>query len=186
MSPCPSLTASSYRAIAAKCLSETDPLTGTKAISHQPISERLDKLVLLEHQLGEAERIPPEKRKIAIIFHNYPLGTTTSGAPPFSTPPFGDQPLLGRCKAQGYQLDIHPRGWEKADGCDIISAMTNDQRWLTDDELAKSRGKNLRLPYEEWLAQLPGVCEGNNGEALGLPPANCLPNKGICWCAAAC
>jgi cobaltochelatase CobN len=69
--------------IAAKCVSETDPLTGTKTASHRPIPERLDKLVRLSINWAKLRRIPPEERKIAIIFHNYPPRNDNIGCAAF-------------------------------------------------------------------------------------------------------
>ena len=164
--------------IAAKCVSETDPITNAKTVSHKVIPERLDKLVRLSINWARLRYIPPEQRKVAIIFHNYPPRNDNIGCAAFLDSAPSAINLLRNMQAQGYQLDGIPENGQKLMDA-IISGMTNDQRWLTDDEMARrSAAQTSSSQYAEWFAELPADARGKMEQHWGPPPGKLLSYKG--------
>ena len=160
--------------IAAKCISAADPGTHAQKVSHKPIPERLDKFVRMSINWARLRHIPPEKRKIAIIFHNYPPRNDNIGCAAFLDSAPSAINLLRKMEAQGYRLDSIPEDGKTLMAI-ILDGMTNDQRWLTDDELARrAAAKTPRDRYVEWLDELPENAVSKMKRHWGPPVGNHL------------
>jgi cobaltochelatase CobN len=164
--------------IAAKCVSEPDPLTGAKTFSNKPIPERLDKMVSLTINWAKLRHIPTEKRKVAIIFHNYPPRNDNIGCAAFLDSAPSAINLLQAMQKQGYQLDFIPENGKKLMET-IISGLTNDQRWLSAEELAsRTVAKTSANQYAEWLAEIPVDAKDKMVKHWGPPPGRLFNYKG--------
>ncbi|NLE04838.1 MAG: cobaltochelatase subunit CobN, partial [Crenarchaeota archaeon] len=164
--------------IAAKWISEIDPLTGTKITSHKPIPERLNKLVRLSINWGKLRHIPNEKRKVALVFHNYPPKNDHIGDAAGLDTAASAINLLREMQKQGYTLENVPEtGKDLMDT--IINGLTNDQRWLSADELAKRAvAKISHAQYIQWFNELPIDVRKKMEKQWGKPPGELFNYKG--------
>jgi cobaltochelatase CobN len=164
--------------IAAKWLSETDPLTGAKITSYKPIPERLDKLVRLSLNWAKLKHIPNQEKKVAIILHNYPPQNDTIGHAAGLDTAASVMNLLRDLQKQGYLLDGLPENSKKLMDL-IINGLTNDQRWLSADELAKRAiAKTSKEQYAQWLGELPIDAQEKMLKQWGKPPGKLFSYKG--------
>ncbi|MEM2081317.1 MAG: cobaltochelatase subunit CobN [Candidatus Bathyarchaeia archaeon] len=164
--------------IAARQISEKDPLTGTKITSYVIIPERLDKLVRLSVNWAKLRYIPNEKRKVALIFHNYPPRNDNIGSAAGLDAAASAMNLLREMQKQGYSLDYLPENGQKLMDT-IINGLTNDQRWLSPDELAaKAVAKIPRAQYLKWFNELPADVKEKLEKHWGKPPGKLFNYKG--------
>nr|WP_320012544.1 cobaltochelatase subunit CobN [uncultured Desulfobulbus sp.] len=163
--------------IAAKCVTRTDPQTGAKMVAHQPIPERLDKLVRMSINWARLRHTPPAERKIAIIFHNYPPRNDNIGCAALLDSAPSAINLLHKMEERGYSLEGIPKdGKQLMEG--ILSGLTNDQRWLTDDQLAhRAVATTSRSRYRQWLDELPRDAREKMERHWGDPPGKHLSYK---------
>ncbi len=164
--------------IAARCVSEADPMTQAKKISHTIIPERMDKFVRMSINWARLRHIPPEKRKVAIIFHNYPPRNDNIGCAALLDSAPSAINLLQKMEDQGYQLDSIPEDGKTLMEA-IINGMTNDQRWLTPDAMAqRAVDKTPAERYGEWFAELPEDAREKMETHWGPIPGKLLTYKG--------
>ena len=110
--------------IAARWISETDPLTGTKITSHKVIPERLNKLVRLSINWAKLRHIPNDQRRVAVIFHNYPPKNDSIGSAAGLDTAASAINLLREMQKQG-QLPQEHRRWQI---CSCVSEMSAKNR----------------------------------------------------------
>ena len=164
--------------IAARWISETDPLTGTKITSHKPIPERLNKLVRLSINWAKLRHIPNEKKKVAIIFHNYPPRNDHIGDAAGLDTAASAINILREMQKQGYLLDSLPENGKTLMDT-IINGLTNDQRWLSADELAgRAVAKISHARYIQWFNELPVDAREKMQKQWGKPPGDLFNYKG--------
>jgi cobaltochelatase CobN len=164
--------------IAAMRLSETHPLTGTRIIKFEPISERVAKLVRLSLNWGKLKRLPNEEKKVAIIFHNYPPRNDTIGHAFGLDAPVSVMNILQDLKGKGYRLDDLPENGQKLIE-EIINGLTNDRRWLSSEELAERAIAKIPLAqYNEWFKELPQDAQSKMEKDWGKPPGKLFNHKG--------
>jgi cobaltochelatase CobN len=156
--------------MAAMDYNKINSLTGTKILQFEPIPERVDKVARLGVNWAKLKSIPNSKRKVAIIFHNYPPRNDTIGKAFAIDTPVSILNLLTDMKNAGYTLDSIPEsGQELIDG--IIDGLTNDLRWLSTEELAKRAvGKTSTKQYTEWFNELPSDAKQTMQNKWGKPP----------------
>jgi cobaltochelatase CobN len=155
--------------MAAMDSTKINPLTGTKILTFEPIPERVDKVARLSINWAKLKHIPNSKRKVAIIFHNYPPRNDTIGKAFAIDTPVSILNLLNDMKDAGYTVDSIPEsGQELIDG--IINGLTNDLRWLNLEELAKRAvGKTSSKQYTKWFNELPSDAQNKMQEKWGEP-----------------
>jgi cobaltochelatase CobN len=164
--------------IAAMKLSETHPLTGTRIIKFEPISERVAKLVRLSLNWGKLKRVPNEEKRVAIIFHNYPPRNDTIGHAFGLDAPVSVINILQDLKEKGYRLDNLPENGQKLIE-EIINGLTNDRRWLSSEELAERAIAKIPLvQYTEWFKELPQDVQIKMKADWGKPPGKLFNHKG--------
>ena len=135
--------------------SEKDLSTGLKITKFKPIPDRMEKAVDLALNWAKLSRISNDKKKVAIIFHNYPprndqiacafgLDSTKSVAD-----------LLKAMKEDGYIVDDIPEtGDELIDM--ILKRATNDQRWNSEDDILNMAVGNVPFEKcEDFFSYLP-------------------------------
>jgi cobaltochelatase CobN len=164
--------------VAARCISDIDPSTGTRITSNKPIPERLDKMVRLSINWAKLRHIPAKDKKVAIILHNYPPRNDNIGsAAGLDSAPSAIN-LLKAMKAQGYKLDYLPENGQKLMEI-ILNGLTNDQRWLSPDELANRAIATVpAAQYLQWFNELPADVKKKLEEQWGKPPGNLFNYKG--------
>jgi cobaltochelatase CobN len=164
--------------IAARWISEVDPITGTKITSHKSIPERLDKLVRLSINWGKLRYIPNEKKKVALFFHNYPPRNDHIGSAAGLDSAASAINLLRVMQKHGYLLDSLPENG-KALMDSVINGLTNDQRWLSADELAeRAVAKISHAQYVQWFNELPVDVREKMKKQWGKPPGDLFNYNG--------
>jgi cobaltochelatase CobN len=156
--------------IAARWLSETDPITGSKITLNKPIPERLEKLVRLSINWAKLRHIPNSEKKVAIIFHNYPPKNDTIGHAAGLDSAASVMNLLRDFQKQGYTLEGLPENGQKL-MAEVINGLTNDRRWLSADELSeRAIDKIPKEQYTHWFSELPVEPQEMILKHWGKPP----------------
>jgi len=155
--------------ISAKVKSEVDPVTKAKTVSYMPIPDRMDKVVSMGINWARLRHIPSEERRVAIIFHNYPPRNDNIGCAALLDSAPSCINLLHKMEEQGYRMDYMPESG-KALMESIIDGMTNDQRWITADEMARrAAAQTPSEMYKEWFAKLPEDARAKMEKHWGKP-----------------
>ncbi|MCW4044364.1 MAG: cobaltochelatase subunit CobN [Candidatus Bathyarchaeota archaeon] len=163
--------------IASMDFSQTNPSTGTQIIQYEPIPERVTKLVSLSINWAKLRHIPNSEKKVAIILHNYPPRNDTIGHAFGLDAPVSVHNILCALKDAGYKLDKLPENGQKLIEI-IINGLTNDQRWLSPDELAeRAIAKISRELYTKWFNELPADVQAKMKKDWGEPPGKLFAHK---------
>jgi cobaltochelatase CobN len=164
--------------IAAMTFSQTNPLTGARIIQYAPIPERINKLVRLTINWAKLRHIPNGKKKVAIIFHNYPPRNDTIGKAFAIDTAVSILKLLNDMKTAGYKIaDIPQNGQVLMDT--LINGLTNDRRWLNAEELAKRAVAKIPLEkYSRWFNDLPIDVQEKMEKHWGKPPGKVFSYRG--------
>jgi len=155
-----------------------DPITGAAIIKFKPIPERVNKVVRLALNWARLKRTPPEERRVAIVFHNYPPRNDRIGCAAGLDSFASVKELLDRMKEQGYRIDrTYSSGDELAQ--EILSRMTCDQRWLPMEEMAR-RAEAFGKPEDisRWHNELPLPVREKMNSDWGTPPGNLFVHEG--------
>ncbi|MEM0488949.1 MAG: cobaltochelatase subunit CobN [Candidatus Bathyarchaeia archaeon] len=164
--------------ITAREVSEIDPSTRAKITSYVIIPERLEKLVRLSINWAKLRHIPNEKKRVAIIFHNYPPRNDNIGSAAGLDVAASALNLLREMQKQGYLLDYLPENSQKLMDT-IISGLTNEQRWLSPDEIAaRAVAKISYEQYFKWFNELPADVREKMEKHWGKPPGKLFNYKG--------
>ena len=164
--------------VAAMKFSETDPLTGTKIVTFEPIPERVGKLVRLSLNWAKLRRIPKKEKKVAIIFHNYPPRNDTIGRAFGLDSSVSVLNILRDLREAGYRLDCLPENGQELIEI-IIKGLTNDRRWASSEELAeRAVAKIAREQYTKWFNELPADVREKMEKDWGKPPGKLFSYKG--------
>ncbi|MDR1872072.1 MAG: cobaltochelatase subunit CobN [Deltaproteobacteria bacterium] len=155
-----------------------DPLTHGLVSSLVPDLERVAKLAKLTINWGQLRKIPPSKRKIAIIFHHYPprndrIGCA-SGLDSFQSVCH----ILSDLKDEGYQVDdVFPEKDSLAHY--LISRLTSDRRWLSPEKMESiaeaKAGPELYIP---WRQEIPETNRSKQREVWGDHPGDLFVHEG--------
>jgi cobaltochelatase CobN len=164
--------------VAAMKFSEIYLPTGTKALTYEPIPERVEKLVRLSLNWAKLKCIPNKEKKAAIIFHNYPPGNDTIGHAFGLDSSVSVLNILRDMKEAGYQLDFLPeKGQELIEI--ILKGLTNDRKWASSEELAeRAVAKIAREQYKKWFNELPADIREKMEKDWGKPPGKLFSYKG--------
>ena len=128
------------------------------SISYQAIPERVTRAVGRARQWIELQRTPPEKRRAAILYWNYPPGKQNVGASYLNV--VRSIPVMIRhLREEGYEtgdVDLDdPRGIERT----ILQRGRNIGNWAPGELDRLIQSKNIDLvsvtQYKEWFAELP-------------------------------
>ncbi|MDI9644156.1 MAG: cobaltochelatase subunit CobN [Candidatus Verstraetearchaeota archaeon] len=164
--------------VAAKELSERDPLTGTRYVAHRPIPERLDKLARLSLKWARLRHLPNPQRKVALIFHNYPPRNDNIGSAAGMDTAASAVNLLKSFDKKGYRLDFLPKDGKELMET-VLRGLTNDQRWLSADQLAERAVAKIPCSqYQRWYGELPSPAREKMERKWGPPPGSLFNHKG--------
>lgn len=164
--------------IAAKSFSECDAATGVRVIKFSPIPERIRKLVSLALKWAELKRKPNSKKRVAIIFHNYPPRNDTIGDAFGLDSPSSVLNILKELKNRGYVVDYLPESGQKLIE-ELMQRLTNDRRWASLEELAeRAVAKFPAEQYMEWFMELPAEAREKMEKQWGRPPGKLLVYEG--------
>jgi cobaltochelatase CobN len=164
--------------IAAKCLSKADAATGTRVAANKPIPERLNKMIRMSINWAKLHYIPNNKKKVALIFHNYPPKNDTIGNAAGLDTAASAINFLESLQKEGYTIDHIPKsGKELMDS--ILNGLTNDERWTSSDENAKRAIDKISSDqYAQWFNELSSIPKNKLVKQWGKPPGKLLNYKG--------
>jgi len=158
---------------------DKDPLTGACRSRFEPIKDRIQKLVRLALNWARLRHTPPEDRKAAIIFHNYPPRDDQIGTAIGLDSPESVYRILCLMAKEGYRLD-----WLPESGQDlmkrILKGVTNQKKFysmqcLLERAYASVSGEQ----YREWFEGLPAAVQEQMKDAWGMPPGELYVHNGF-------
>ncbi len=86
---------------------EIDPLTGAELVSYKPVPDRIEKLVDRVYNWTLLKYLENSEKKIALVYYNYPPGTSTIGASYLNVPK-SILMILNILKNEGYSIENIP------------------------------------------------------------------------------
>ena len=163
--------------VAARKVSETEPLTGARVITFEPIAERVSKVVRLGLNWAKLSQIPNDEKKVAIIFHNYPPRDDQIGSAFGLDSPVSVLNILRDLQEAGYKLDYLPENGQTLIE-DLMERLTNDRRWASPEEMAeRAVDKVSSEQYMGWFQQLPSEVQTKMTRAWGKPPGQLFNHR---------
>jgi cobaltochelatase CobN len=146
-----------------------DERLGTTIKAYVPKADRVDSVVRLALNFARLRRTPNSEKKIAILFGNYPTKNARIGNGVGLDTPASVINVLRALKEAGYHVeDIPPDGDTLMHR--LIDRCTNDEEFLTDDQLRGAVGHVERAAYQRWFEEIPAAARRAMVEQWGEPP----------------
>jgi len=155
-------------AISFKEVGQYDDRLGTSIKAYVPRLDRVDYVARLALNFAGLRRTPNEDKKVAILFGNYPTKNARIGNGVGLDTPASVINLLHALKAAGYEADDIPTDGD-ALMHRLIDRCTNDEEFLTDDQMRDAVGHVSLATYEKWFNALPDEPRRAMIEQWGLP-----------------
>ncbi|NLE06093.1 MAG: cobaltochelatase subunit CobN, partial [Crenarchaeota archaeon] len=145
--------------------------------TYEPIFERINKLIRLSLNWAKLRKITNNEKKVAIIFHNYPPRNDNIGNSAGLDSAASVMNILRNLKDQGYCLDYLPENSQTLMNT-IIDGLTNERRWLSNEELAKRAVSRIsKKQYSIWFNELPVDVKEKMLSQWGAPPGKLFCHK---------
>ncbi len=155
-------------AISFKEESQYDDRLGTAIKSYVPKADRIDFVVRLAVNFARLRRTPNAEKKVAILFGNYPTKNARIGNGVGLDTPASVMNLLRALRQDGYLVDdIPPDG--DALMHRLIDRCTNDEEFLTDEQMRSAEGHVSLATYDAWFNELPATSRHAMVEQWGVP-----------------
>jgi cobaltochelatase CobN len=156
-----------------------DPLTGASLSRFEPIKERIQKLVSLALNWARLRHTPPQDKKAAIIFHNYPPRDDQIGTAIGLDSPESVYRILCRMAKEGYKLD-----WLPDSGQDlmkrILNGVTNQKKFYSMQCLLERADASVSSEqYDTWFKELPAGVQERMSKDWGMPPGELSVHNGF-------
>jgi cobaltochelatase CobN len=162
----------------AMIFAQANAVTGDHMVKYAPIPERINKIVRLSLKWAKLRHIPNDKRKIALIFHNYPPRNDTIGHAFGLDSAVSALNILQELQKQQCTLEGLPESGQKLIE-DVINGLTNDRRWLNSQELSeRAAAKVFSGQYAEWFRELPKDAQDWMIKDWGPPPGTLFCHNG--------
>ncbi len=146
-----------------------DPDSAPKR-SYIPIFERIEKTVAKARKWGYLRHIEKENKKVVIVLHNYPPKNSNIGTAAGLDTPESLYLLLHAMSKEGYRIGNIPNSSKELMEM-ILSAATNDRRYITEHQIKTAVGKMEDGQYIRFFTNLPSATkermENDWGEAPG-------------------
>ncbi len=155
-------------AISFKEEGQFDERLGTTIKAYVPKADRVDYVARLALNFGRLRRTPNAEKKVAILFGNYPTKNARIGNGVGLDTPASVMNLLRSLKEAGYTVENIP---DDGDALmhQLIDRCTNDEEFLTDDQLRNAVGHVSLTTYERWFDELPEPARREMIAQWGLP-----------------
>ncbi len=152
----------------------TVPIAGKEHLTdgttrHQMIPERVSHVVNKAKRWAKLRHKDNSNKKIAIIFHNYPPNNSSIGSAVGLDTPQSVCLLLDKMAELGYRLDFVPADGERLMQ-EILAQATNDQRFLTEQQLTEAPGHVPKEVYQRWFEGFPLYNQQQLTNDWGEPP----------------
>ena len=146
-------------------------ITGSGLKRYLPVPERVEALADKVKKWVNLRCKDNAKKKVAIIFHNYPPTNANIGNALGLDSPASVAVLLKRMAEHGYIIARLP-----ADGRELmeelLAGVTNDRRFLTDEQSKKVVGTVSQADYKTWFDKLDKATREDLKNEWGLPPGD--------------
>jgi cobaltochelatase CobN len=145
-----------------------DDRLGTEIKAYVPRADRVAMVVRLAMNFARLRRTPNTNKRVAILFGNYPTKNARIGNGVGLDTPASVINLLRALKDAGYHVDDIP-----ADGDALmhrlIDRCTNDEEFLTDEQLRGAVGHVSLATYDAWFNELPDPARQALVAQWGIP-----------------
>ncbi|AGA25966.1 cobaltochelatase, CobN subunit [Singulisphaera acidiphila DSM 18658] len=141
-------------AISFKEEGQFDERLGTTIKAYVPKADRVDYVARLALNFARLRRTANAEKRVAILFGNYPTKNARIGNGVGLDTPASVMNLLRSLKDAGYTVDNLP---EDGDALmhQLIDGCTNDEEFLTDEQLRNAVGHVSLATYNGWFNELP-------------------------------
>ncbi len=117
------------------------------------IKERIGMVVRKAGKWARLRHKANSEKKIAIIFHNYPATNSNIGSAAGLDSPASIRLLLQEMVECGYRVDHIPPDSQTLMN-ELVAQVTNDRRFLTEEQIKRAAGKVSAAQYEQWFDTL--------------------------------
>jgi cobaltochelatase CobN len=145
-----------------------DANLGTEIKAYVPRPDRVDYVVRLALNFARLRRTANAEKKVAILFGNYPTRNARIGNGVGLDTPASVMNLLRALKAAGYQVGNLPEDGDALMHA-LIDRCTNDEEFLTDDQLRNAVGHVSLAAYDAWFNELPEPARQAMVAQWGIP-----------------
>lgn len=137
---------------------------------YAPIQERIDSLLDKVAKWTVLTYKANAEKRVAVIFHNYPPSNDNIGTAQGLDSPESVVRLLHAMAKAGYKLEHMPENGAALIK-EITDGITNDRRFLSDEQLNKAVGRVTKKEYLEWYdkqcSSVKSIMEAEWGAAPG-------------------
>src|SRR4051812_19365575 len=145
-----------------------DARLGTEIKAYVPRPDRVAMVARLAMNFARLRRTPNAEKRVAILFGNYPTRNARIGNGVGLDTPASVMNLLRALAEAGYVVDdIPPDG--DALMHRLIDRCTNDEEFLTDEQLRNAVGHVSLVTYDRWFNELPAPARRALVEQWGVP-----------------
>lgn len=138
---------------------------------YEPFGERMARLASKARKWAELSRKPNDKKKVAIVFHNYPPTNSNVGSAAGLDSPESVRRLMAKMKDAGYTIDKIP-----ADSREFMELLlanaTNDRRFISEAQVKGAYGHLTAKEYAKFFRALPQKAREELREAWGEEPGD--------------
>lgn len=121
-------------------------------VRHHAIHERINMVVRKAGKWAALRRKSNNDKKVAIIFHNYPATNSNIGSAAGLDSPESIRILLQEMTGRGYRVDELPADSQTLINS-LIAQVTNDRRFLSEDQIKRAAGKLSEELYQQCFSQ---------------------------------
>jgi cobaltochelatase CobN len=155
-------------AISFKETGRFDECLGTSLKAYMPKPDRVAYVAGLALNFAKLRRLPKASRRVAVLFGNYPTKNARIGNGVGLDTPASVINVLWALHEAGYRVeDIPPDG--DALMHQLIDRCTNDEEFLTDEQLRNASGHVSFASYDAWFNELPAESRRQMVAQWGVP-----------------
>ncbi len=156
-------------AISFKEAAEFDEQLGTEIRAYVPRADRVEFTAQLALNFARLASVPNHEKRVAILFGNYPTKNARIGNGVGLDTPASVMNLLHALRNAGYRVDDIPANGDALMHA-LIDGCTNDEEFLTDEQLRNAVGHVSGGRYLTWFRKLPAPARQAMSAQWGEPP----------------
>ncbi len=145
-----------------------DDRLGTAIKAYVPVADRVSFAVRLALNHAQLRSTPNAEKRVAILFGNYPTKNARIGNGVGLDTPASVMNVLRALGEAGYDIGEIPSDGD-ALMHQLIDGCTNDEEFLTDDQLRHAVGHVSLATYDAWFNELPASSRRAMVEQWGVP-----------------
>jgi len=155
-------------AISFKEEGQRDERLGTVIKAYAPKDDRVDFVARLALNFARLRRTSNAEKRVAILFGNYPTKNARIGNGVGLDTPASVMNLLRSLRDAGYHVEDLPANGDELMHR-LIDRCTNDEEFLTDDQLRNAVGHVNLATYERWFNELTDSARKAMVDQWGMP-----------------